>query len=400
MNIPPAYKGTKPCLSVAKLRTYGAGGFRMWEGADEHPGCPRQYRARYVDYRVPPQEPNAYLAYGRTIHKALELMEERAIGPEEALQDAWEPGVTLERFDEAKTDLNRYLERGGPMTRFGSLRTEAWLETLLYTDEEYGPLYFGGYIDRIDIDVNDPGTIQIVDHKAGFTMPKREEVERDIQLMAYHFLVQRNWAELGMTGSPSIVCHLDLIKWRSIEVKFSDHQIDVWQEWVTAIGRRILRDEAGDPVVNPGCAWCPIKHDCRAYRKLPGRGLGLLERQVVTDIDKLVGWKAEAERVVKALNAGIAETKAIVAEHVRMNGPTPLGGAMWLIETGWENEVDRQALVELIGIDEYMRLANVTKTALDRWASNHPEHRDAVKALITRVPSGEKLKTEPIKEAE
>ena len=199
MMIPTGPVGTDaegyPTLYPSRLRRYGA--------APEHDrfrGCPAQYRAVYVtcacghdrqDHDGPggacggdvpmdgcaegctkwrssvPKivQPNNPAEFGGAVHAALFHMEEHACGPEEALQHVWSEHLDVEAFTEATELLNKYLTRGGPMTRYSTLAVEIELTAVLYEDEDFGPVYFAGVIDWLGLDINESQIVHHVDYK-------------------------------------------------------------------------------------------------------------------------------------------------------------------------------------------------------------------------------------------
>lgn len=395
MNLGKTEEGHQ-LLSHQRIVTYGAGGLSLWEG-QEVGGCPAQYRARYEDGKVQMFERSAHMAYGSTIHSALHAMEEEAIGPEEALERVWAPELPMERMREAKNDLEKYLSRGGPMAIFGTLAVELNLHALLYEDEDFGPVHYGGYVDWLGVDVQNPATLHLVDYKSGWAIPSREDVMGNVQLMGYDYLVRKNWRRLGMSGRPDVVCHIDAIKWRDVEVKFSDHQIEDWRDWAAAIARKILRDDDAKPVLNPGCGWCPIKLDCKQFRRLPGLGSGLMEKRAVAHLDQLVKWREEAKMTIKHLKAAIEEIDAAVEERVALEGEFVAGPVRYFADTAWEDSLDRLSLLGVIGEREYALLAAPSKKALDRWLEGRSEEvRAAVKACYERVPRGRRIKAQKL----
>lgn len=397
MRIPKRKDGEEPCLHTQHLRTYGAGGFRLTM-QEEMRGCPALYRAKYVDYRVPAGEERWQLSYGTAIHRALYLMEERAIGPEEALEQAWPADLPIELWKEAKADLNRYLERGGPMNRFGTIAVEQHLEALLYEDDEYGPVFFGGTIDWMGIDTEEPWVLHVVDYKTNRFPPSREDVKGDVQLMGYDWLVRQHWERyMGDAFQPQVVVHLDAIKYRDVEWRFGEVDLEDWQAWASAIARRILRDEEADPKLNPGCSWCPIKLDCKAFRKLPGLGTTVAEKRAVTRIEQLWEWRCEAAATKKALDAGIEEVDAMLKGKAEADGEFVIGDRRWYVDVDWKKEWDLQKLQALLG-DRFYDVISVGIGKLDALKESlDPELADAVEHCVTKEPTGKRVKNEKVK---
>lgn len=393
MRIPDGPEGTpaegKPTLYVSRLHAYGAGGYTLVDQEAEQ-GCPRQYRKRYVDHDPRMREESDTLSFGRVIHAALALMETASISPEDALRQAWDQRLGPEWMAEAVEDLDGYLARASD--RMSTVATEVDLYGLLYVDEVFGEVWFGGRLDRLEVDVNDPGTLHVRDYKTNRRPVARAAMKGDVQLKSYDWLVRQNWARLmGSTTSPSIVVHLDLVKHYDLDWWYEAQEIEEWAAWCEAIARAILRDEAGDPMVGPGCAWCPVKDDCRAYRALPGQGRGMLERRQVTDLVRMVAWRDEAAETVRLLKAGIDDIDATIAERVDAEGGSAVVGAsLFTREASEARKADLRRVHAVLG-DQFYDLASVSLTKLDDLSRGDPQLRDALNACIAKEVTGTKI---------
>lgn len=150
-----------PTLFPSRLRAYGAG-----PEHDRFLGCPAQYRAKYVEQSIHElPQPGGPREFGSALHEALFHMEQEMTGPEDALRAVWKPHIPLERWDEAVALLNGYLDRGGPMAKYGTLAVEIPLFAVLYEDEDFGPIYFGGIIDWLGLDVQQAQVVHLSDYK-------------------------------------------------------------------------------------------------------------------------------------------------------------------------------------------------------------------------------------------
>lgn len=351
-------------------------------------GCPAQYKARYVDWRVVASKSSPALSFGTLIHDVLYRMETDPIGPEEALSECWPIDLELSHWREAVDLLNDYLARGGPMAKYGTLAVELGLYSLLYEDEEFGPVYFGGRLDWLGVDLENPSVLHLVDYKTNQFPPSLKDVQGDIQLMSYDWLVRQNWAELGMIGEPTVVSHLDAVRWREIEHVFDKQELDEWQEWASAIARKLLRDKDGKEELNAYCGWCPIKLDCKAFQKLPGEGESMLERRTKLSLDELVTWRDDAAAAVKVLKSGIDEVDEMLKVRATQISPLVVGDSTWTYEPRMQNELDKEALLELIGSDDFVRLAGFSKSGLDAFARSKPELKEEIKKVWSREPNG------------
>lgn len=390
MKIPDGPSGF-PTVSPTQLRTYGAGGFRLEEHEAER-GCPRQYQAKYVDKRVPDRGQVYELDYGSLIHNVLFRMEEHGEGPEEALDKEFPAWMPPEAYREALDDLHGYLERGSsPMDRFGTVGVEEHLDAELYVDEEFGPIHMRGFVDWLGIDLDDPRTLHVVDYKTNRHPPSTEDVRGDVQLKTYHWLAMKHAERWGIDR---VVVHLDAIKWREVEVAFTPQEIEDWHGWAVAVVRAILRDEEAAPVVNPGCAWCPVKDDCPAFLGLPQVASSLSENLAgLEDPAEKLRWRDAANAVRLLLEKAVAAIDKEFADRARaLPGGLVIGDTRWALDTEWSTEIDLLRLHEVLGDRFYEVVAtseSKLKTLTKDWT---PEATAAVLGCVSRVPSGSKVK--------
>lgn len=370
MRIPEGPRGTpaegKPTLRTSHIRAYGGAGMVL-NGEDDLRGCPRQYKAKYVERRVTEGE-QVNLLYGQALHQALYRMEEDMVGPEDALASAWPAQLPIEQWTEAKADLDAYLERGGPMATYGTIDVEVELYAKLYDDEEHGEVWFGGRLDWLGIDVTAPQVLHLVDYKTNRFPPSRDSVKNDVQLIGYDWLVRQNWSRIMGDGAPNVVVHLDAIKWYDVEDVHSLEQLEEWRDWASAIARRILRDEEGRPQLNPGCSWCPVKLDCPEFGKLPelGKSLDAKRAQASQSLEQLVAWQDEAKETRKALDAGIEEVnRAVESEAHALGGQLRVGDSVFEVKERGVNVCDNRRAHEILG-DSFYDVANVSKAAVGR----------------------------------
>jgi len=193
--------------------------------------------------------------------------------------------------------------------------------------------------------------------------------------------------------------HLDALRWRDVEWRFVPSELEEWREWAAAIARQILRDEEAPEILNPGCSWCPIKLDCRSYRRLPGEGVGLLERSTAASIEELWRWREEAAETVKKLKAGIEQVDGMIAERVALDGELVLDGWRWFEDDAWGNVLDKEQLRQVIGTREFVELASISKSALDRYVKRLDDEARirAIRGCWSREVVGTKLKKEKVK---
>jgi hypothetical protein len=398
MKIPDGPNGY-PTVSATQLRTYGAGGFRLAEHEDAR-GCPRQYRAKYVDHTVPENLPTPYeLAYGSMFHEVLFVMEEQESTPKEALDTAFRnyPNLTPEAYEEAWADLTGYLERGAsPTDRFGTLSVENELTALLYVDEEFGPVYYRGMLDWLGIDLDDPTVIHFVDYKTNRMPPSDEDVLGDVQLKGYHWLLRECLEEVVGPGTlpRTIVTHLDAVKWREVPVQYDEQDIDAWHAWAVAVTAAILRDEEAEPILNPGCAFCPVRGDCPAFESLPDVARTLLELKPASDAndDARLVWRDQANATRLLLEKAVKEIDGQYKERTLAQGEVITTGWTFRLEPDFQDRLDMRVLHRALGDEAFYRVASSSKAAVWREVEEWPpSDLAAVQAAWDRVPVGTKV---------
>jgi hypothetical protein len=276
---------------------------------------------------------------------------------------------------------------------------EQRLEAELYVDEEFGPIMFQGILDHVGVDPDDDGLIHLTDYKTNRRPAAAEDVRGDAQLKGYNWLLIKNWAKYSDTGFPRIVTHLDLIKWSEVEAKFSLADIEAWESWAIAVVRKILRDTKGEPRVNAGCNWCPVKADCPAFQELPEIGMALIQNRP-TDPDALAKWADEANRTRLLLENAVKEIDTQFKGTAMRDGEIRAGGWRWYREPNWVNRVDVKAAHRALG-DSFYDIVKLSKAALERAVKGKDTHaKKAVLGTIERVADGEKISKEKLEESD
>lgn len=382
----------KSTLSASQLRTYGTGGFTLTEHEAEK-GCPRKYRAKYVE-GLKEEGPKSYpLLYGSFFHDIMFLMEEKGLTPEEALAEAFEPGMPQEAWTEAREDLDNYMARGAtPADRFGTLEVEAELKALLYVDEEYGPTYYRGFLDLIGIDLELPNVLHMVDYKTNRQPPKIEDLKGDVQLRGYHWLLIKNYLKWLKTR-PRVVTHLDVVKFRDMEIVYTEADIEDWHSWAVAVARKIWRDEEALPVLNEGCAHCFVQDSCPAFNALPSlaeslakEGTGLLD-----PVERL-RWADKANSMRLLLEKSVKNIVEEFKDKALREGVLTIGDVEFKAETDFKDVVNLRLLHQLLSEDQFYEAISASKTSVEKVAKGLPaSDRAEVMKAIERNINGTKV---------
>jgi hypothetical protein len=378
----------RPRFSISQLRTYGAADMALL-GAEAAKGCPRLYRKKYAEKALPPEPRSRHLELGSVLHDALHIMERDQVSPETALEQAWSVVLNETDWTEARQILNDYLARGGPMTRFGTLDHELDLTAQLYVDEEFGPVMFRGIIDYVGVDMDHAELLHGVDYKSNQQPPSRAQVEGDSQLKGYDWLLRQHWHRwMPKNSSPRLVMHLDALRWKDVEIRYTPQQIEDWHGWAVAVCRKILRDQEGAPHLNDGCSFCPARRDCPKWLELPETGASMEVRASQSTPDELMARRGRFAQLQKLADKEVKAIDGLLkAELNASHGVLELDGEVWRLTNGWEDDIDWPALQRLLG-DRFWSVVKTSKAAIERVTDGDPALLAKARNLMKRRPSG------------
>lgn len=375
-------------LYMSRVKTYGSIGFEM-EGVDEEPGCPRLYRAKYEDFRI--REPaSAAASYGSLIHDALYLSEQEDLPPlPDALDKAVERlDVTIDAglYDEAVRDLTKYMDREDRGRATIAVEQHLTAPLVEIDGIQY---FFGGYIDKLEIDPDDPHTIYVVDYKTNRQPPSQSSVDRNNQFTMYCALVRANLDKYMPGVDPDevrFVGVMDAIKWYELETWKEGWQLDQFLDWLSAICRRIVADQDALPVLNDGCSWCPVKYDCPEFKRLPGKGDTIADRMsTTTDLEQRVFLMQQAQLTIKGLDKIVKEVKAELLDQAVKGTPVTANGVTYQAEDAWENQFDIPKLHELLG-EMFYNVVTPTAYKINAAIKDDPEKKNQLDAITQRIP--------------
>ena len=227
--------------------------------------CPRRFRYQYVDGL--PQAPAPQLSFGSSIHAALEWLYDRKhpVLPSleetlQALYDAWDSSgyVELDReeqmraYEHARSVVAAFharVEREGFRL---PAATEAWFELPVGED-----IIVVGSIDRVDVD--DDGTLRIVDYKTNRRARTRAQVRTSLQLAIYALAARELYGRLpGSVGLDFVVPGV------RVDVGTDELDLDAVPERLRQVARRIRAGE-DTPTPNRLCDWCDFRTICPAW---------------------------------------------------------------------------------------------------------------------------------------
>jgi hypothetical protein len=235
--------------------------------------CPAKYKAVYLDEI--PQPGSLALDYGDVLHKTIRRINNHIISLKD--KDNWDVFEAKEFYN---AEFNR---KKLPV----ALNDKGWQKVLKYAEEtfvrravifkaEYELRYILrwkdeeieiiGIIDRLDLVGNG---LKLVEYKSGSRLLSRDELDDDLQMMIYTFLVHRNFPEhdeifnsyysLGLGKETLIKKDLDTL------TEFEDSLIVLWQK---------MACDKTFKATGRGCSYCPIKAKCSKYEEAITQKLG------------------------------------------------------------------------------------------------------------------------------
>jgi putative RecB family exonuclease len=289
----------------------GGGRLRLsFTRVDTFERCPRRFRYQYVDGL--PQAPAPQLSFGSSVHAALEWLYDRKhpVLPsrEELLQalfDAWDTTgyaevdreEQLRAYEHARAVLGAFharVEREGFRL---PAATEAWFELPIGED-----IVVVGSIDRLDVD--DDGTMHVIDYKTNRKARTRAQVRDSLQLAIYALATRELYGRLPATVGLDFVVPGTLVR-----VPVEDLELDAVPGRLEDVARRIRAGE-DTPTPHRLCDWCDFRSICPAWTGAEGvvdgssevLGRAVLERErlrrsVVRDARRLRQLDAAIERL-------------------------------------------------------------------------------------------------------
>jgi hypothetical protein len=392
--IPPVGKSGFPTVSATQLRAYGAGGFRLDE--QEAPrGCPRQYRARYVERRVAEEweDPDSNLMYGRVFHEVMALLAVEDLTPEQAVDRVFPAAMDPRFWSELVTDLTRYLERPStPLDQLQTLGAELDMETELFVDADFGPVWYRSILDLVSLDPDDLGTVHVTDYKTNRRPPSNDDVLGDVQMKGYAWSVRQVAEKHWGIVRPRVVVHLDAVKYREVEVVFADETLDEWHDWACALVRKILRDDEAEPRLHPDCSFCPVRGDCPAFLGLPEMASSLAgQLQELEDPVEKLRWRDAANRVRLLLEKSVKQIDEAFKAEAARQGVLVVGDEAFVQEQDWATVSDLRALHRALG-DRFYDVVTPAMTRLKAvQAGLPPDQLAATRQAVQRAPVGWKV---------
>ncbi len=243
----------KPTISPTKISIYLA--------------CPVRYRWTYIDDRGRwYMRAKSCYSFGTTLHKVLERFHDTGdIGVTtvgqvaSAYEETWiDAGFrSADEMAEAYSEGLHILERHVQETYEKSADAKTlFVEKQL--KEDLGEFFLMGRLDRVD--EYEDGTIEVVDYKSGRETVCSEELENDIAMSVYQFLLKRKYPDRPVRARIIALKSGDSAVWQMSEL-----ELELFERTVRQIGAEILSEDFYErtPMLKPLCNGCDFLPLCR-----------------------------------------------------------------------------------------------------------------------------------------
>jgi putative RecB family exonuclease len=229
--------------------------------------CPQQYKLRHVDRACADLNP-APLAFGRSLHAALEEVHRGDGGPQPAdpeplLRRHWEAGAYADEreseahFTKGLDALRRYLDSPSASAE-QILGTEVFMARVV--NVRGLQIRLGCKADRVGL--RPDGVLEITDYKtnASGRLPTQESLAADLPTFLYYVLARISYPQYPRVR----VSFLNLLSLASVGVEYDTSQVAANKQALTA-HVRTFADGLFEPRPGEACAWCPVQDHCPVY---------------------------------------------------------------------------------------------------------------------------------------
>ncbi len=284
-------------LSFSRVETYGT--------------CPAKFRFTYLE--ALPGRPGPHLSFGSSIHAALERFYDQKLPvcPSESdllgfLYEEWDSSgfedLTREEqllwYRHAQDVLRRFHARESVRYRLPA-DVEKWFSVPFGDDA-----VVMGSIDRVDVD--DDGSLEVVDYKTNKRVKDRDRVRSSLQLSIYALACEHLYGRL-----PSAVTLYFLVPGVRVRVPTNEIDFDSARQAVARVAAAV-RAGSFDPAPSQACNWCEFRDLCPAWDGHGPQALG----PAVEELERLRRRVRRDVRALRELEAGVARLSRELADRV------------------------------------------------------------------------------------
>ncbi|MFN2555427.1 MAG: RecB family exonuclease [Nitriliruptorales bacterium] len=272
--------------------------------------CPAKFRFCYLEGM--PGLPGPHLSFGSSIHAALERFYDQKLPncPSERellgfLYEEWDPsgfeGLTRDEqllwYRHAQDVLRRFHARESRHYRLPA-DVEKWFCVPFGADA-----VVMGSIDRVDVDDN--GSLEVVDYKTNKRVKDRGRVRSSLQLSIYALACEYLYGRL-----PSAVTLYFVVPGVRVRVATAEIDFDAARQAVARVAAAV-RAGCFDPAPSQACNWCEFRQLCPAWDGEGPQALG----PAVEELERLRRRVRRDVRALRELEAGVARLSRELADR-------------------------------------------------------------------------------------
>lgn len=367
-------------------RTLSATSISVYEG------CSARFKAEKIDWA--PQPGSKFAGVGLVFHTAAQEFVE---GGHHLDGSGVEVLITLaENCYYQHFNDSEHLEDVQNLCRRWHGR-QSWAgRTVLSTEQKHhfmlptpdgGQIKFNYVMDRVDVE--DDGTIEVVDYKTGGLPMNHEALKHNTQARVYALA-----AQLVFPEAKEIRVTFDMIRHDSIGVIFTKEQNRDTYRYLLNLVKRIWEDDGTTETLNPECKWCVRKQTCSTLRRNINAG-GVM---TLTDPGEVADKRYDLVQAKAALSKMLDECDDFLLEYCERENITHLETDRTTLNVGLGGRryVNPETVGDIIGPGLLKRHGQVTMGAVDDLLKGEDltsEQKSALRQAISKNPNNPSIKT-------
>ena len=363
-------------ISISRIKTYQQ--------------CELQYDAVYNRGKRQEGEP---LWFGTIVHETLEnYHKDPTKDILELFDEAWVKSslTNLDYYRDGREMLQDYLltaEYHAHPIALDSDR-ELCLETYFRIPlDKDRKVIASGIIDRIDhISENH---CEVIDYKTSRMPYTRDEVDNDIQLTMYNLAVNHLYPQYT-----EVDLSLLFLRFKKLTTTRTPEELEEARQFFINTFYQIKYNDDPQPRLNKYCGYCPIKDECPAYKELTQEQRILFgdvpdsaklmweELETIKDrIKVLYDRRKELETALKTQLTDADKDGIIIGDQKIYLAPQP------------RSEYTFEAVANLVGVDEAIKMSNIKKTAVDKAVKHDKQAQEYLKENAIEYYNEPRIKT-------
>lgn len=348
--------------------------------------CPQKYWFSYV--KKLPKKSNPSFKLGLACHEALEFAGN--IRMKRKLTDKDKEAV-LNKYDEVSVSEgieNMSVHKEGKKIVKDKLESFN-KEKIIAVEEKFGfgkdstktesgvPLI--GAIDKV-IEV-DRETLVVIDYKTSNTALTPDQLESDLQLSIYDYVARTKWP-----GYKRYILSLDYLKSEPIYTYRHEEERDELNKYLKEVYTQMcnLTEDKVVPRLNMFCSWCDFKENCPKYMKVCSKKDYVFSDLALMSNEEIYKEWNDIKDTVKLLSARERDISSVIMEKVVENDETVANdGKEAYVRQNSNKAYDVEMLSKVIPYKDLLKMVRTTKSQIDKYLKDHPEHKNLVENAIS-----------------